>query len=517
MPNTLQFKRGALSGLPSLSAGEPGFTTDQFRLYVGSAGGNRLVGLFHNVAATSAPTVNDDAGDGYSVGSRWIDTTNDKSYVCVDSTVGAAVWQQTSGTGTGGITQLTGDVTAGAGSGSQVATIANDAVTNAKLANVATATIKGRVTSGTGDPEDLTGTQATTLLDVFTSSLKGLVPASGGGTTNFLRADGTFAAPPSALDITGLTAADPADADELPVYSAAVSANRKVTVQEVLALSGLTPGGRLTGSSTLPVTTADVTPSTLYYLPFVHSRVPLWDGTRWLAVEVADSGVSVALSGLTVSRPYDVFGYLSAGALALEYLAWTNDTTRATAVTIQDGRYCKSGDKTRLYLGTFYANATSSTVDSTSGRYLWNMYNRRPRTLRVTDSTDNWTYGTAAYRAFNNSTANRVHLVIGISEDVVEALAIANVILDTTESGNTGIGIDSTTVNSAQLITTNYENSTITISIAAFAHYSGYPGVGYHYIQQLEYARIGTVRFDGDGGAGAGGGIQSGLTVRVFA
>jgi hypothetical protein len=33
------------------------------------------------------------------------------------------------------------------------------------------------------------------MLDVFTSSLKGLAPASGGGTTNFLRADGTWAAP----------------------------------------------------------------------------------------------------------------------------------------------------------------------------------------------------------------------------------------------------------------------------------------------------------------------------------
>lgn len=90
---------------------------------------------------------------------------------------------------------LTGDVT-GSGTGTFVATISADVVTNAKLANVATATIKGRVTAATGDPEDLTGTQATTLLDVFTSALKGLVPASGGGTTNFLRADGTFAAPP---------------------------------------------------------------------------------------------------------------------------------------------------------------------------------------------------------------------------------------------------------------------------------------------------------------------------------
>jgi len=77
--------------------------------------------------------------------------------------------------------------------------VADDAVTNAKLANVATATIKGRTTAGTGDPEDMTGTQATALLDVFTSVAKGLAPASGGGTSNFLRADGTWAVPGSSM------------------------------------------------------------------------------------------------------------------------------------------------------------------------------------------------------------------------------------------------------------------------------------------------------------------------------
>jgi hypothetical protein len=76
-------------------------------------------------------------------------------------------------------------------------TIDNDVVSNAKLANVSTSTFKGRITAGTGDPEDLTGTQATSLLNVFTSSLQGLAPASGGGTSNFLRADGTWAAPAS--------------------------------------------------------------------------------------------------------------------------------------------------------------------------------------------------------------------------------------------------------------------------------------------------------------------------------
>lgn len=68
-------------------------------------------------------------------------------------------------------------------------------VTNAKLANVATATIKGRATAGTGSPEDLTAAQATALLVPFSSSAQGVVGASGGGTSNFLRADGTWAAP----------------------------------------------------------------------------------------------------------------------------------------------------------------------------------------------------------------------------------------------------------------------------------------------------------------------------------
>jgi hypothetical protein len=89
---------------------------------------------------------------------------------------------------------LTGNVT-GSGTTSITTTIANNVVTNAMLAQIATARIKGRVTAGTGNVEDLTGTQATTLLDTFTSALKGLAPASGGGTTNFLRADGTWAVP----------------------------------------------------------------------------------------------------------------------------------------------------------------------------------------------------------------------------------------------------------------------------------------------------------------------------------
>lgn len=46
----------------------------------------------NNFTATTDPTVNDDSDDGYTVGSRWVNLTLDESYICVDATVGAAVW-----------------------------------------------------------------------------------------------------------------------------------------------------------------------------------------------------------------------------------------------------------------------------------------------------------------------------------------------------------------------------------------------------------------------------------------
>ena len=49
--------------------------------------------------ATAAPTVNDDTSTGFSVGSTWIDVTNDKAYNCVDATTGAAVWNEAGGGG----------------------------------------------------------------------------------------------------------------------------------------------------------------------------------------------------------------------------------------------------------------------------------------------------------------------------------------------------------------------------------------------------------------------------------
>lgn len=73
-----------------------------------------------NTAATAAPGATDDSAAGYAVGSVWIDTTNDKAYVCLDATATAAVWTEI--TQSGGSPQSTvedGTRTAAAGAGTQ--------------------------------------------------------------------------------------------------------------------------------------------------------------------------------------------------------------------------------------------------------------------------------------------------------------------------------------------------------------------------------------------------------------
>jgi hypothetical protein len=80
-------------------------------------------------------------------------------------------------TGGGGVSDGDkGDITV-SGTGATW-TIDSLAVTFGKIQNIATSRIAGRVTAGAGSIEELTGTQATTLLDVATGALKGLQSAA---------------------------------------------------------------------------------------------------------------------------------------------------------------------------------------------------------------------------------------------------------------------------------------------------------------------------------------------------
>lgn len=75
--------------------------------------------LQHNLSATTDPGVGDDSADGYSVGSKWVNVSLDKVFECLDASSGAAVWAQTNASGSSlpvvdetALVHKTGDATA---------------------------------------------------------------------------------------------------------------------------------------------------------------------------------------------------------------------------------------------------------------------------------------------------------------------------------------------------------------------------------------------------------------------
>ena len=107
-----------------------------------------------------------------------------------------AAWQDVSDAAGSGITQLTGDVTAGPGTGSQAATIAADAVTYAKMQNVSAASkLLGRGDSGSGDPQEIT--LGTGLAMAGTT-----MSATGGGSAGLVLLEKHDASGSASLDFT---------------------------------------------------------------------------------------------------------------------------------------------------------------------------------------------------------------------------------------------------------------------------------------------------------------------------
>ncbi len=275
--------------------------------------------------------------------------------------------------------------------------------------------------------------------------------------------------------------------------------------------------GRLTLEMGVPISTTDQTAkTTIYFTPYKGNTVSLYNGSRWAPYAFTERSVAVPSTTVT---PFDVFIYDSSGTLTLETVNWTNDTTRATALVLQDGVWVKSGATGRRYLGTGRTTSVSGeTADSLLKRFIWNYYNRVEHKLKVIDTTDTWTYGTAAWRqARGGASGNFVELVIGLSEELVTASAQASIASGNQEQGSVGVGVDSATTNSADLYNSTGAASGAlaanSVRVGAQALYSGYLSIGYHQLIWLEYARVGTVTFEGDGGFAN---QQSGLVAKVM-
>jgi len=258
------------------------------------------------------------------------------------------------------------------------------------------------------------------------------------------------------------------------------------------------PYGRLTLTSGTPVTTGDVTAATtLYFTPYQGTNITLYNGTLWVPRTLSEISIAVPATTATV---YDVFIYDdNAGVPKLELTAWTNDTTRATALTTLNGFYVKTGATTRLYLGSFRTGAVSGqTEDSLTKRYLWNYYNRVNRPMRVLESTATWVYSTGTYRQANAAATNQLDFVVGVAEVLVWGQIDAAASSDVTGPSFVAIGEDSTstpsTGNTGTAISGALGNTGVTRMTATLLKY---PAAGRHTWVWLEKGNTSSTTWQG--------------------
>ena len=271
------------------------------------------------------------------------------------------------------------------------------------------------------------------------------------------------------------------------VDDASAAAGR--TTLEIGKVASTLAGGRLTLQTGVGVPTSDQTAkTTIYYTPFDHGMIGLYDGTNWIPREFTEK--SLALGTLVSGKNYDVFAVSIADVISIEALAWTSDSARATALVAVDGVLCKTGDTSRRYVGTFRTTTTTTTEDSEAKRFVYNANNKVPRSMLGTlGYVDDNTVGTFTFNsqnvwaALNGGTGNKCEWINGLTETVF----LAGLCFCTAGAGSliiVGVGIDATT--SASCIASQSEaggsNSwgrsvTKSVQFAAGYHYSSLNGV----------------------------------------
>lgn len=270
------------------------------------------------------------------VGDIYIDTTGDDAYIAVGTT-SSADWEKTNDGAGGGISDGDkGDITVS--SSGATWTIDNNVVTFAKMQDIATAHFIGRHTAGSGDPEQVSATQARTILNVEDGATADQVasevpftPAGNIAATDVqaaLQELDTEKAPVSHThaisDVTGLqTALDgkqPLDADLTALAAANNSAVLAATTASFLIadeskLDGIEAGADVTDTANVTAAGA-VMDSEVTDLTFVKALSDadvstLNAGASTTAVPTADS-LAGSYAG-TKAVQVDIFGAIATG------------------------------------------------------------------------------------------------------------------------------------------------------------------------------------------------------------
>jgi hypothetical protein len=259
-----------------------------------------------------------------------------------------------------------------------------------------------------------------------------------------------------------------------------------------------TPGGRLTVNSGVPINfTTNGNAQTIFYAPYVHQFVPVYNGSLVQMVDFCSSlsdqvGLSLVMAG-SGNWPsgfgFDVFVTLVAGVPTLATVQWTSLVTRATGLSIFAGFLTNGGAvnmrtsagvigpvpvNQATFLGSFATNAgiagalawgfgSAASGGGSANFGLCNYYNKALFNTIVTDNGTGYTYSSATTRQARASAGNQILIMQSDSErSVVCSYQAMETIGGGTSNGvvATGMGIDTLSA----FATFNQANSSATFA-----------------------------------------------------
>lgn len=340
------------------------------------------------------------------------------------------------------------------------------------------------------------------------------------------------AAIPTAVSIPGLTSkASPVAGDLVMIADSAASNAWKQTTVGALASAGsvsslngqtgpltsATPaGGRLTLTTAVAVTEADVTGATsIFYTPALSNKIEIYDGSNFVPTDFTELTLALdSNSGHTGyhqnAKAFFLGVFNDAGTIRLgTSVAWASDTSEGTGAGTAEpevylGRLVNKVSMTVRFgsasgntvtvparqfsiIGGFYASADGAATDSKIKRWLSNLYATEHRRMKLTDATGTtYNYSTITARQARADAANQLdvfHCVGGrITE--VSVRTVVNNSTATVRYPSTLIGLDSTTTQATE----SYlgVNGCDTRLVQQFAHYKGCAGKGRHKFMWLE-------------------------------
>ena len=218
--------------------------------------GSAIISIFPRiVTSTSNPTANDDSGDGYAVGTLWINTATPSAFLLMANTAGAANWDELTETGTGQLLAA-----------NNLSDLASASPARTNLG--AQATISGAAT--TIDTEDLTASRAVVsngsgkiaVSDVTSTELGYLSGVSSAIQTQLNAKQATITGGATTIDTEDLTADRVLASDGSGKVSASsvtattlgyldASSSVQTQLDAKLALAGGTMSGSLTLGGTM--------------------------------------------------------------------------------------------------------------------------------------------------------------------------------------------------------------------------------------------------------------------------